>query len=96
MAKLRVTHGVIDEDVLNSLTDAEKEWLRSWNRGDEIPGDEDVEDDTDEDEEEETGDYSELSNDELKAELERRGLPKSGNKDELIARLEEDDDSDEE
>jgi ribosomal protein L22 len=35
--------------------------------------------------------WGSLKVDELKAELEARGLPKSGNKDELIARLEEDD-----
>jgi hypothetical protein len=36
-------------------------------------------------------DYSDLTVEALKEELEARGLPKSGNKDELIARLEEDD-----
>ena len=36
-------------------------------------------------------DYGEHTVDELQEELERRGLKKSGNKDELIARLEEDD-----
>jgi hypothetical protein len=35
--------------------------------------------------------YAEWTKDELQAELEKRDLPKSGNKDELIARLEEDD-----
>jgi ribosomal protein L22 len=35
--------------------------------------------------------YAELTVDELKAELEKRELPKSGKKDELIARLEDDD-----
>ena len=35
--------------------------------------------------------YSDMTKDDLSAELERRGLPKSGNKDELIARLEESD-----
>jgi hypothetical protein len=35
--------------------------------------------------------YAKLTVDELKAELEKRGLPKSGKKDELIARLEDDD-----
>jgi ribosomal protein L22 len=35
--------------------------------------------------------WGSLKVDELKTELEARGLPKSGNKDELIARLEEDD-----
>ena len=37
------------------------------------------------------GGWGELTVDELKAELEARGLPKSGKKDELIARLDEDD-----
>ena len=36
-------------------------------------------------------DYAEHTVDELQEELEKRGLKKSGNKDELIARLEEDD-----
>lgn len=35
--------------------------------------------------------YPSWTNAELSAELEARGLPKSGNKEELIARLEEDD-----
>ena len=35
--------------------------------------------------------YESWTKDELQAELEKRDLPKSGNKDELIARLEEDD-----
>jgi hypothetical protein len=35
--------------------------------------------------------YSEWTNDDLRDELEKRGLPKSGNKDELVARLEESD-----
>lgn len=39
-------------------------------------------------------DYEEATNDQLRDELERRGLPKSGNKEELIARLTEDDESD--
>jgi ribosomal protein L22 len=37
------------------------------------------------------GGWGELTVDELKSELDARGLPKSGKKDELIARLEEDD-----
>lgn len=37
--------------------------------------------------------YEDMSKDDLAAELERRGLPKSGNKDELIARLVEDDEA---
>lgn len=35
--------------------------------------------------------YTDFTKDDLVAELERRGLPKSGNKDELVARLTEDD-----
>lgn len=38
-----------------------------------------------------TGNYDELSKDELAAEAEARGLPRSGTKDELIARLEDND-----
>ena len=51
-----------------------------------------VSDDTDEDVE---GAYDEFSNEDLRAELERRGLPKSGKKEELITRLEEDDEAQE-
>lgn len=36
-------------------------------------------------------DYEGWTKDELSEELEKRGLPKSGNKDELISRLQEDD-----
>jgi hypothetical protein len=36
-----------------------------------------------------SGSYEDMTKDELSDELARRGLPKSGNKDELIARLEE-------
>jgi SAP domain len=82
----RVGHGPLDEDVANSLTPEEKAWLRSWNRGDEIPGG---------DEETEAPDadaaYEDYTNDQLRAELSERGLPLSGNKAELIERLEEDD-----
>ena len=35
--------------------------------------------------------YEGMTKDELSEELEKRGLPKSGNKDELIARLQEND-----
>ena len=38
-------------------------------------------------------DYSDLTKEALQELLEGRGLPKTGNKDELIARLEEDDES---
>lgn len=95
MAKaLRVDHGPIDEDIIDNLTDAEKEWLRSWNRHAEIPG-EDVPE-GDEDLEPEGDGYEDLSNEELKALLKARGLPVSGTKDELVARLEEDDEDDDE
>lgn len=40
--------------------------------------------------------YEDMSNDELRDELGRRDLPKSGNKKEMVARLEEDDSSDDE
>lgn len=92
--KLRVDHGPVDEDIVDSLTEAEKAWLRSWNRGNEIPDEE--ADATNADDEDSEEDYDSWNNDALRAELERRGLPKSGNHDELVARLEEDDDSDEE
>ena len=36
-------------------------------------------------------DYHSMTKDELQAELERRDLPKTGNKDELIERLQESD-----
>ena len=39
----------------------------------------------------ESGGYEDMTKDELSEMLESRGLPKTGNKDELIARLEEDD-----
>lgn len=97
--KLRVDHGPIDDDIVDELTDAEKEWLRAWNRGDEIPdedGDDTDADDTDEDEEDEEDEYDDMTNDQLREELGRRGLPKSGNQDELIARLREDDEDDDE
>lgn len=44
----------------------------------------------------EDGDYSEMTVKMLQDELERRDLPKTGKKDELIARLEEDDSSEDE
>lgn len=52
-------------------------------------------DDLDDEEEDEGGDgYDDMTNAELQSLLEGRGLTKSGNKDELIARLREDDDDD--
>lgn len=92
--KLRVDHGPVDEDIVDELTDGEKAWLRSWNRGDEIPDeDADATNADDEDDEDESEDYDSWTNDQLRTELERRELPKSGNHDELVARLEEDDES---
>lgn len=85
----------LTEDEAKSLTRTEKEWLRSWNRHDEIPGEEAP---GGEDDEDTSGavDYNDLTKDELKEELRSRDLPVSGNHDELVARLEEDDESDEE
>lgn len=98
MAKqsLRVDHGPVDEDL--TLTEAEKAWLRAWNRHDEIPGESAPESDEDGDDDGSDGDdgYEDMSVDDLKAELAKRDLPVSGNKAALVARLEEDDDSDEE
>ena len=53
------------------------------------------EDDLTEDEDSEDEGYEAMTVEELKDELEERGLPKSGNKAELVARLEEDDASEE-
>lgn len=91
---LRVDHGPIDEDIVDSLTDQEKEWLRSWNRHDEIPGEDAPEADDDEETAEDDG-YDGLTNAELQELLKARGLPTSGNKDDLVARLEEDDEEEE-
>jgi hypothetical protein len=57
---------------------------------------EEEEEDDDQSDESDEIVYSEASVAELKAELERRELPTSGNKPELIARLEEDDAADDE
>lgn len=92
---LRVDHGPIDEDIVDSLTEKEKEWLRSWNRHSEIPG-EDVPESDDDEADGEEADYEDLTVAELQDRLRDRDLPVSGTKDELIARLVEDDDSDEE
>lgn len=89
----RELHNPLTEDEADSLTEAEKVWLRSWNRHEEIPGEEAPEAD-DEDEGGE-GDYDDMSIEELKNLLRARDLPVSGNKDELVARLEEDDSEEE-
>lgn len=56
---------------------------------------EDEDDDVYEDDLSEDEGYEAMTVEELKEELEDRGLPKSGNKAELVARLEEDDASEE-
>lgn len=87
----------LTEDEAKSLTKDEKEWLRSWNRHDEIPGEEAPEPAAaDDGTAGGDSDYQDLTAEELKDKLRSRDLPVSGNKDELVARLEEDDASPEE
>lgn len=66
-------------ELSDPLTNEDKEWLRSWNREDEIP-DDDGEDG-----------YDSWTVAELRTELDERGLETGGNKPDLIARLEDDD-----
>lgn len=84
----------LTEEEADSLTKDEKEWLRSWNRHAEIPGEDVPGDDGDGDEDEGDEDYDSMNVDDLQDLLRDRGLPVSGNKQELIDRLVEDDDSD--
>jgi hypothetical protein len=96
MALDRVLSTPLTEAEANSLTDEEKEWLRNWNRQGEIPGEDSApavnplypngQPDAGT-----AGDYSDMTNDELRDALRDRDLPTSGNKDDLIARLQEDD-----
>lgn len=95
MSLKRVLSNPLTEDEAKSLTEDEKAWLRSWNRAGEIPGEDEPESEDDGDDAEDS-DYSEWSIEELKDALRTRGLPVSGNKDELVARLEEDDESEDE
>ena len=78
------------------LTDDDKAWLRSWNRGDEIPGDtpeaESAQEDGSEDDGEEIP-YAEMTVADLKRELKERGLPVGGKHGDLVDRLEADDES---
>lgn len=103
------------------LTEDDKAWLRSWNRGDEIPEDDEAEQAQDTtpdpnpqtptgesdgtgdgeqsgngdpfDGEEPPEDYNDWSVKQLQFELGERQLPKSGNKEELVKRLQEDDEA---
>lgn len=87
----RVGHGPLDPEVAESLTAEEKEWLRSWNRGDEIPGGDEEETEAPDPD----ASYEDWTNDQLRAELSGRELPTGGVKAELVERLEEDDASEE-
>lgn len=96
----------LTEDEANSLTEDEKVWLRSWNRGAEIPGETgdsaDVVVDSlfpngqsDPDADDDATPYDDMTNEDLREELAKRDLPVSGNKAELIERLVTDDEADE-
>lgn len=102
MAKMRVDHGPIDPDIVGDLTDAEKDWLRSWNRESEFETDAGAPvvdslypngglDDTDDDDD--STPYDDMDVAGLKEELTKRDLPVSGRKPELIERLVADDES---
>jgi hypothetical protein len=83
------------EDV--RLTDPENEEdddETKWSTVNTLPPAAETTPDVDEDSDEDLG-YEDLSKDDLKSLLEQRDLPVSGNKAELIARLEEDDAADE-
>lgn len=106
MALERVLSNPLTEDEANSLTDEEKDWLRSWNRESEIPGEGSDSDpivdslypnaDTGGDDGGEDTKYDDLTNDELREELASRELPTSGNKADLIERLVADDEANDE
>jgi hypothetical protein len=84
--------GLVDEDG-NPLEPSEAPSPASEEPDGTEPGDGD-EKESDGDTEEVPGeDYDSWKNKELKAELEKRGLPVSGNHDELVARLQESDSS---
>jgi hypothetical protein len=108
-------------ELSDPLTEEDKVWLRSWNRGNEIPGEEgggvqtvlipgappggetnpanpnapvsqgSEGGDDPFDGEEPPEDYNDWTSKQLAWELGNRELPKSGNKPDLVARLEEDD-----
>jgi hypothetical protein len=93
-------------ELSDPLTEEDKEWLKSWNREDEIPEDQRDSDDDDEDDEDTDdggdGRYSSMTKAELVNEVMRRNneyaedyqMSTSGNKAELRQRLEDDDASD--
>lgn len=113
--------GMFDGLDLQNLSEDQKAWLRSWNKGHLIPaegatrpvaesegseagkgtpeGSNDQENGQeaqgapsgDVPEDEGDADYNEWTVDELQDELVERGLPKSGKKEDLVARLEADD-----
>lgn len=109
MALERVLSNPLTEDEAKSLTDEEKDWLRSWNRESEIPGE--TEDSNpvadslypngvdsvpgmgEDDGDGDTTKYDDLTNDELRDLLADRELPTSGNKADLIERLVADDEN---
>lgn len=87
----RDLHGPLEDDVADSLTTEEKDWLRSWNRADEIPG---------EDSGDGSQDYNKMKKDDLLGEIEARNagrpeedhiVPDGDKKDNLVAALEADD-----
>lgn len=96
--ELRVGHGPVDPDI--TLTAAEKDFLRAWNRQGEIDGEPNSPDINpldpngvaDAAADAAAGQYDGLSIDDLKEALRNRELPVSGNKAALIERLNDDDD----
>ena len=95
------------KELSSPLTEDDKAWLRSWNRGDEIPGDDNEPVDAGAplndgsgdpadpfDGKEPPEDYNDWTKAQLQHELEHgRKLPKTGNVAELVARLVEDDEN---
>lgn len=80
--------GLVDEDG-NPIEPSEAPSPAS----DDSESDGDTGDDGDDGDDGDAEDYDSWKNKELKAELEKRGLPVSGNHDELVARLQESDSS---
>jgi hypothetical protein len=74
-------------ELSDPLTEEDKAWMKSRNM--EVP--EESADDDDVDPGDEDADYSDWTIPQLQKELRARTLPVSGNKEELVARLEKDD-----